>query len=179
MLVITMLFSGGLIPTYIIVTSLGLKNSLWALILPGAVQAYNTILMMNFFRSIPKELSEAAAIDGANEWYILFRIFLPVSLPAIATLGLFVIVGHWNDYFSGLIYMDNPANYPLQTYIYSLAIPINFEQLTAEEIVERAKIGTLTFNAAKIVISMIPVLCIYPFLQRFFVKGLVLGSVKG
>jgi len=179
MIVITMLFYGGLIPTYLTVVYLGLKNTLWALILPCAVQSYNTILMMNFFRTIPKELTEAAEIDGAHDWYILFRIFLPISLPALATLGLFVIVYHWNEYFSGLIYMDSPQNYPLQTYIYSLSIKINFEQLSAEEIVERAKIGTLTFNAAKIVISMIPVLCVYPFLQRYFVKGLVLGSVKG
>jgi ABC-type glycerol-3-phosphate transport system permease component len=160
MLVITMLFYGGLVPTYLTVVSLGLKNSLLALILLSAVQAYNTILMMNFFRTIPKELSEAAEMDGAHEWYILFRIFLPISLPALATLGLFVIVYHWNEYFSGLIYMDSPENYPLQTLIYTLSIPINFEQLSAEEIVERAKIGTLTFNAAKIVISMIPVLSI-------------------
>ena len=178
-LVVTMLFNGGLIPTYMTVVRLGLRNTLWALVLPSAVQVYNTILMMNFFRTIPKEMTEAAAIDGANEWYILFRIFLPVSLPALATLGLFVIVYYWNEYFSGFIYIDNPRNYPLQTYIFALTLPMDFERLSAEEIIERAKIGTLTFNAAKIVISMVPILCIYPFLQRYFVKGLVMGSVKG
>lgn len=178
-LVFAMLFSGGLIPTYMTVVNLGMKNTMWSLILPGAVSAYNVILMMNFFKATPRELAEAAAIDGASEWSILFKVYLPISLPALATLGLFVIVYHWNDYFSGLIYMDDPMKYPLQTYIYSLTVKLDFDQLSPEQIVERAKIGALTFNAAKIVISMIPILCIYPFLQRYFVKGLVVGSVKG
>lgn len=177
--VITMLFSGGLIPTYMVVKEVGLIDSFWALILPGLVSVYNMILMMNFFRGVPRELDEAATIDGAGPWSILWRIYLPVSLPALATIGLFSIVGAWNDYFSGLIYLNSPEKYPLQTYIRQLVVQVDFSSFTSPEaLAERMKVSGITFNAAKIVVSMVPVLCIYPFLQRYFVTGLVMGSVK-
>lgn len=125
--VITMLVSGGMIPTYLVVTGLGLKDTIWALILPGALPVYNMVILMNFMRGIPEEIEEAAAIDGASPFQILTRVLLPILKPALATVGLFCIVTHWNDWFSGMIYMNNPDNYPLQTYLQSLLQ--NFEQL--------------------------------------------------
>ena len=116
-LIFTMLFSGGLVPSYILISKLGLMNSIWALVLPGAVPVWNSILLMNFFRSLPVELEEAAIIDGAVPFQILLRVYLPVSLPALATVMLFSLVGHWNEFFSGLIYMNHSDNYPLATYI--------------------------------------------------------------
>ena len=177
--VITMLFNGGLIPTYIVITKLKLTNTMWALTVPWAVSAYNTILMMNFFRGIPQELVEAASIDGATPPQILTRIFIPISKPVTATLLLFCMLWHWNDYFTGMIYINDVNRQPLMTYIRSLTLNMNFDQLTADELVKRAQIGSLTYNAAKIVIAMIPILLVYPFLQKYFVKGILLGSVKG
>ena len=178
-MVFTMLFNGGLIPTYIIVTKLNLNDTIWALTLPWAVATYNTILMMNFFRSLPKELHEAASIDGAGPLRILTGVYMPVSMPVTATLLLFCMLWHWNDYFIGMIYISKAENYPLMTYIRSLTLTMNFDQLTAEELVKRAEVGALTYNASKIVVAMIPVLVVYPFLQKYFVKGIMLGSVKG
>ncbi len=178
-IVATMLFSGGMIPTYMVVMKMGLKNTIWSLTVPGAVSSYNTILMINYFRNLPKELSESAAIDGATPMRTLIRIYLPVSVPVIATLTLFCALWHWNDYFQGMIYIDNAKDYPLMTYIKSLTLDTRMDSLTAEELRRRAEVGTRTFNAAKIVIAMIPVLCVYPFVQKYFVKGIMLGSVKG
>lgn len=177
--VLTMLFNGGLIPTYIVVQRYGLINSFWALILPMVMNVYNMIILMNYFRGVPRELEEAAAIDGASAWRTLWTVYLPISLPSIATITLFTVVNHWNDFFAGLIYINSPDNYPLQTYIRSLTIQIDYTTITnPKDLVERLKVSSITFNAAKIVVSMIPIVCIYPFLQRYFVSGLVMGSVK-
>lgn len=127
---ITMFFGGGLIPTYMVVKNTGLIDSVWALILPGALNVWNMVLMLNFFRTIPKELEEAATIDGAGHWRILWRIYLPVSLPSIATIGLFTIVGHWNAWFDGILYLNSPEKYPLQTYLSTLIMSIN-SQMTS------------------------------------------------
>ena len=177
----TMLFSGGLVPTYIIVGKMGLMNTLWALILPGAVPVWNCILLMNFFRSLPDELEEAAIIDGAVPIQILVRIYLPVSLPSLATVMLFCLVGHWNEFFSGLIYMNHSDNYPLATYISTIVDSAkDLNLITDPEEIERImKVSERNMSSAKIFVSMIPILIIYPFLQRYFVKGIVLGSVKG
>jgi len=174
----TMLFSGGIIPLYIVVKYLGLFNTLWALVLPGAVPVFNVVLLMNFFRNLPKELSEAGMIDGAGPWYMLVRIFVPLSLPSLATVTLFSIVGHWNAFFDGLIFMRSVENYPLQTYIQQLVVqlPPDFLDSTNMELLE--KMSDKTLNAAKIMVSMIPVLIVYPFLQRYFIHGIMLGSVK-
>ena len=123
-------FRRGLIPTYMVVKNTGLIDSVWALILPGALNVWNMVLMLNFFRTIPKELEEAATIDGAGHWRILWRIFLPVSLPSIATIGLFTIVGHWNAWFDGILYLNSPEKYPLQTYLSTLIMSIN-SQMTS------------------------------------------------
>ena len=180
-LIFTMLFSGGLVPTYIIVGKMGLMNTLWALILPGAVPVWNCILLMNFFRSLPDELEEAAIIDGAVPIQILVRIYLPVSLPSLATVMLFCLVGHWNEFFSGLIYMNHSDNYPLATYISTIVDSAkDLNLITDPEEIERImKVSERNMSSAKIFVSMIPILIIYPFLQRYFVKGIVLGSVKG
>lgn len=179
---ITMLIGGGMIPTYLVVTSLGLKDTIWALILPGALPVYNMIVLMNFMRELPEEMEEAAAIDGASPIQILIRILLPVLKPALATVGLFCIVSHWNDWFSGMIYMSSPENYPLQTYLQSLLQ--NFEQMMNQgrggDMKDlMAQLSERTGRAAQLFLGSIPVMVIYPFLQKYFTKGLVLGSVKG
>jgi putative aldouronate transport system permease protein len=177
--VFTMLFSGGLIPTYIVIKSYGLVNSFWVLVLPAVMSVWDAIIMMNFFRGVPSELEEAAIMDGAGAWRVLVSVYLPISLPVLATITLFTVVGHWNDFFTGLIYINDPKNYPIQTYIRSLTLKVDFSSITDPRLLaERLKVSAITFNAAKIVISMIPIVCIYPFLQRFFVSGLVMGSVK-
>ena len=176
----TMLFSGGMIPVYMTVSGLGLLDTIWALVLPGAVPVYNIILLMNFFRGIPSELEEAAFIDGASPLVVLIRLYLPMSLPALATVTMFTIVGHWNSFFDGLIYMNKPINYPLQSYIQQMVVVMqqDMSTMSPEEIKRLSEISNQTLNAAKIVVSMVPVMAIYPFMQKFFIHGITLGSVK-
>ena len=175
--IFAMLFSGGMIPIYLTIKSYGLLNSIWALILPGAVPVFNVILLMNFFKWVPKSLEEAAAIDGASKLTILLKIYLPISMPALATIILFCIVNHWNDFFSGLVYMNKTSMYPLQTYIQQLSVDMS--QITDPEQLKRfAQVSNKTLDAAKIVVSTIPLLIIYPFLQKYFVSGIVIGAVK-
>lgn len=184
--VVTMIINGGLIPTYILVTRLGLLNSIWALILPpvgsiGALPVFFMIIMMNFMRGLPDEIEEAAVIDGAGVFSVLIRIMLPLLTPAIATIGLFSIVGHWNEWFGGLIYMQSPTLYPLQTYLQTLLR--NFEDIIRMAQGDYAEILRLlnvrTGRSAQLFLGMVPVLIVYPFLQKYFTTGLVLGSVKG
>ena len=175
--IFAMLFSGGMIPIYLTIKSYGLLNSIWALILPGAVPVFNVILLMNFFKGVPKSLEEAAAIDGASKLTILLKIYLPISMPALANIILFCIVNHWNDFFSGLVYMNKTSMYPLQTYIQQLSVDMS--QITDPEQLKRfAQVSNKTLDAAKIVVSTIPLLIIYPFLQKYFVSGIVIGAVK-
>lgn len=179
-IIFTMLFSGGLIPWYMTINKLGLMDNIWALVLPPAVPVFNIILLMNFFRGIPKELEEAANIDGAGPWKIAWTLYVPVSLPALATVTLFSIVGHWNAFFDGMILMNHKENWPLQTYIQQLVVSINSIMNTTdpEEIKRLTNLSGQLLNAAKVIVSMVPVVLIYPFLQRFFIHGIVLGSVK-
>ena len=177
LVIFAMLFNGGLIPGYIIVSKLHLLNTIWALVLPGAVPVFNVILLMNFMKGLPEALEEAAVIDGASEWTILTRVVLPISKPGLATVALFCIVNHWNDYFQGLIYMRTPSKYPLQTYIQQLTIDVS--QITdPQQLIYFMTISTRTLNAAKIVVATVPLLVIYPFLHRYFVTGIVIGAVK-
>ena len=179
-LIFTMLFSGGMIPNFLLVNSLHLMDTIWALVLPGAVNVTNVILMMNFFKSIPEELNEAARIDGASPMVTFIKIYLPLAVPGIATVLLFTIVGHWNAFFDGMIYINSPEKMPLQTYIQQLTAVIRDDiALSEEEMEQISKISGSTFNAAKVFVTMIPILIVYPFLQRYFVTGLVVGSVKG
>jgi putative aldouronate transport system permease protein len=181
LLIFSMLFSGGMIPTYLVVKNLNLLNTIWSLVLPGAVQVFSIILIMNFFLGVPKSLEEAAIMDGANPLQILVKVFIPISLPALATVALFSIVGNWNDFFSGLIYMTKVSNYPLMTYIQSLSI--NIEEMlksgaNANSLENMMQVSNKNLNAAKIVVSIIPLLVIYPLLQKYFIHGIVVGSVK-
>lgn len=178
-IVFTMLFSGGIVPWYMVISKLGLINSIWALVLPGAVPIFNVILLMNFFKGIPKEIEEAAFIDGAGPLKILMRIFIPVSLPSLATITLFVIVGHWNNFFDGIVLINDSAKIPLQTYLQQLNLTRDqMQNLTVEQLQQFNKISNVTLNSAKILVSMIPIMLIYPFLQRYLIHGIVLGSVK-
>ncbi|WP_308633909.1 carbohydrate ABC transporter permease [Paenibacillus silvisoli] len=176
--VFTLLFSGGLIPTYMVVSSLELKNTIWALIIPGALPIFNLVLLLNFFRGLPKEIEESAFMDGAGHYTILWKMYVPLSAPALATIGLFAVVGHWNSWFDGLIYMSSPTKYPLQTYLQSLVIETNSKILTKATAELLRHISDRTVRAAQIFIGALPVLMIYPFLQKYFMSGIVLGSVK-
>lgn len=177
--VVTMFVGGGLIPTYLVVSATGIRNSIWALILPGAVQAFNITILLNFFRQLPKELEESAFIDGAGQLKILFSIYLPLSIPALATLIIFNTVGHWNEWFSAIIYIDSQKKYPLQTYLQGMIVDPDWTLVDTTQRELMAKISGRTFKAAQILIATVPVLIVYPFLQRYFIKGMTLGSLKG
>ncbi len=181
LLIFAMLFNGGMIPSYMLVKKLGLLNSIWALILPGALPIFNVIMVMNFFKGIPRSLEEAAVMDGAGPMTVLLHVLVPCAKPCIATISLFSIVGSWNDFFSGLIYIQKPENYPIMTYIQSLNVDIQ-EMLksgaTNATLSSVAELSNKNLNAAKIVVAVIPLLMIYPFLQKFLITGIVMGSVK-
>jgi putative aldouronate transport system permease protein len=176
---ITMLIGGGIIPSYLLIAKLGLRNTLFALILPGALPIFNLVLMINFFRQIPKELEEAALIDGAGYFYTLVRIYIPCSMAAIATISLFCMVGHWNAWFDGLIYISSSELKPLQTYLRMVVVELDLSKISMSEMEELKVLSDKGLRATQVVVSIIPILAAYPFLQRYFVKGIVLGSVKG
>jgi putative aldouronate transport system permease protein len=175
--IITMLFNGGLIPSYLVVKNTGLIDKIWALVIPGAVPVFNVILLQNFFKELPNEIAESAVIDGAGHWTILFRILIPLSKPVIATLILFVAVAHWNSWFDGMLYMNRPENYPLQTYLQTIVVQIDVNAVN--DISQIKNICQENSKAAQIITAMLPILLIYPFLQKYFAKGIILGSVKG
>lgn len=175
--VVTMLIGGGLIPGYLVVKATGLLDTIWALILPGAVPVYYIILLQNYFKSLPDEIYDSARIDGAGEWRILGQIFLPLSKPVLATLVLYVIVAHWNDWFSGMLYMNRSEHYPLQSYLQTIVVKIDASTVT--DINQVLNVSSQNNKAAQIIVAIIPVLCVYPFIQKYFTKGIVMGSVKG
>lgn len=177
-LVFTMIFNGGLVPWYMTIKSLHLIDNIWGLVLAGGLPVFNVILVVNFFRNLPKEMEEAALVDGSGPWLMLIRIFIPVSVPVLATIALFTIVFHWNEFFNGLVLTSNAANYPLQTYIQQLVVVINTQNMTEDQLKTLNEMSNQTLNAAKIFIAMMPVLVVYPFLQRFFIHGITLGAVK-
>ncbi|MDF2959412.1 MAG: transporter permease [Paenibacillus sp.] len=171
----TMLFSGGVIPTYLLIKSLGLINSLWSLILPGLVSAYNTLVMMSFFQSIPVELEESAEMDGANPIRTFISIIMPLSAPVLATIALWCAVGHWNEFFSALLYINERSQYTLPLLLRDLIMGQDYVRMTGEKV----DTATETVIASTIVATILPILCVYPFLQKYFVKGVMIGSVKG
>ncbi len=179
--VITMFFNGGIVPSYIIISNLGIMNTMLALILPTALNAWNIVLLISFFREVPNELLEAAEIDGAGQYQILFKVVLPISLPALATVTLFTAVAHWNNWFDGYMYM-NPENYPLQTYIYNMVEEVNKlaqnPALSPEQQELLASLPGKTLRSAQIFIAMLPIMLVYPFVQKYFIKGLTQGGVK-
>ena len=176
-----MLFNGGLMPTYYIVSKTKLIDTVWALIIPGAVPIFNCIVLMNFFRGIPSELEESAKLDGASQWQILWRIFIPISKPSLATIILFSLINHWNSWFDGLIYSNHTTNYPLQSYLQTLVTSTTeiLAQGDVKAIAKLVDINDTNMKAAQIFISVIPLMLIYPFLQKYFTTGLTMGSVKG
>jgi putative aldouronate transport system permease protein len=179
LLIFSMLFSGGLIPWYLALRSLGLINSLWGLILPHAVSPWNIIIALNFFRGLPAELAESAEIDGASHWDVLLRIFLPLSLPMLATITLFTAVWHWNAWFDGLVLMTSVTRYPLQTYLQTQLLQLTSMQMGLQADYELFKwLSARSLRAAQIVVATLPILLLYPLLQRYFIHGLTLGSVK-
>lgn len=180
LILFTMFFNGGLIPNYYLVRSLGLLNSPWALILPGALSAYNLILMKNFIGTIPESLEESAVIDGANEFTVLFRIILPLSMPAIATFTLFHAVGHWNTFFGAVIYITKRNYWPLMLVLREMVLE-GGTGMVQEGVVDSPEQMTqpFTLKMAVIILTILPIIMVYPFVQKYFMKGMLLGSVKG
>ena len=175
--VFTMLFGGGLIPSYMVNVSLGLKNNFLVYILSGAFGCYNLILIMNFFKSIPKSLEEAALIDGASFFTVLRKIYLPLSKAGLATVALFIMVGYWNEWFTGILYMSDTKNYPLASFLQVIVVQGNNQDLSLDPASALA-MSERTIKAAQVFIGALPILLVYPFLQKYFVKGIVMGAVK-
>ena len=175
--VFTMLFGGGLIPSYMVNVSLGLKNNFLVYILPGALGCYYLILIMNFFKSIPKSLEEAALIDGASFFTVLRKIYLPLSKAGLATVALFIMVGYWNEWFTGILYMSDTKNYPLASFLQVIVVQGNNQDLSLDPASALA-MSERTIKAAQVFIGALPILLVYPFLQKYFVKGIVMGAVK-
>ncbi|WP_337101124.1 carbohydrate ABC transporter permease [Paenibacillus sp. YIM B09110] len=179
--VFTMLFGAGLIPGFLIVKETGIMDSIWALVLPGAIPVFNVLLIMNYMRTLPRALEESSFMDGAGHFRTLWSVYLPLTLPSLATVALFALVAHWNAWFDGMIYMNRPEHYPLSTYLQSLLKfdSMNQTNMSLEQIKVQQFVSNRTARAAQIFVSALPILLIYPFFQRYFVKGLVVGSVKG
>lgn len=174
-----MVFNGGTIPWYMTMKNYGLIDSIWGLVLCGSLPTFNVILVMNFFRNLPQDVEEAAVVDGAGPWRILWGIVVPCSLPVLATVTLFISVGYWNEFFQGLVLSSSQSHYPLQTYIKQLVVNIPQGQtLSREEMIRLTQLSNRSLNAAKVFITIIPMLLVYPFLQRYFVTGIMLGAVK-
>jgi len=181
MFVFTMLFSGGLIPTYLLIRELGLINKLPVLFLPGMISVFNMLVIKSYFESLPEALEESAKIDGASNFRTLVQVVLPLSLPVLATIALFYAVGFWNDFFTAMIYINSPDLKPLQLYLKELLASANniFLNMEMIDVNKAMNISPQAIQAASIIVATIPILLVYPFLQKYFVKGVMLGSVKG
>ncbi|GBG10525.1 ABC transporter permease [Paenibacillus agaridevorans] len=174
LIVFTMLFSGGIVPTYLLVKSLGMLNTVWALIVPSAVATYNLLIMKTFFEGLPEELFESARIDGAGEWTILSRLVIPLSVPSLLTIGLFYAVANWNNFFSAVLYITDPNLNPLQIVVRKLLLTSNSLENVMEVVVP-----TPTLQMAAVIVASLPVLIVYPFIQKHFTKGVLIGAIKG
>ncbi len=180
--VFCMLFSGGMVPSYLLMRTLGMVNTIWVLIIPGMLGIYNMILLKNFFEEIPEAIEESAQLDGAGPLRTLVSVVLPMSLPAIATIGLFYAVGYWDNYMTGLLYITTPSLRPLQQYLYQVvteALQVDPSVTLTMDSMENNSLNTDAIRSATIMLSCVPIMCVYPFLQKYFVKGLRVGSVKG
>ena len=179
LLTITMFFGGGLIPYYVTIMQLGMINTFWVMVIPGAISAYNVIVFKTFFMSIPEALRESASLDGAGHVRILFQIVLPLSKAVLATFALFSIVGYWNDYMTALLYLRDDTKYPIQLLMRRLLVLMDYKDAsTAQMLKDFQKISTRTTKAAATIITVVPVLCVYPFMQKHFAKGVLIGAVK-
>lgn len=174
LVVFTMLFSGGIIPTYLVVKSLGLLDSVWSMILPNAVWSFNILIMKSFFENLPEELFESARMDGAKEFRILWQIVLPLSIPSMLTIGLFYMVGHWNEFFQAIMYVTDRNLFPLQVVIREILMLTQQPLENAENM-----LPTETMQMAAVVSASLPIILVYPFIQKHFTKGMLMGSVKG
>ena len=179
LLTITMFFGGGLIPYYVTIMQLGMIDSFWVMVIPGAISAYNVIVFKTFFMSIPESLRESAGLDGAGHFRILFQIILPLSKAVIATFALFSIVGYWNDYMTALLYLRDDTKYPIQLLMRRLLVLMDYKDAsTAQLLKDYRAISSRTTKAAATIITVVPVLCVYPFMQKHFAKGVLVGSIK-
>lgn len=178
---ITLFFSGGLIPTYLLIKQLGMLDKFIVYVIPTMFSFYNLLIMTSFFRTLPEAMEESAKIDGANDLVIFSRIIIPLSKPVLATIALFVGVGNWNDFFMGVIYIDNPDLRPIQTFLYRIVAENSSEvmQNMPAEIKNSSGVTSNSVKMATMIITTLPIVCIYPFLQKYFVKGMMIGSIKG
>ena len=180
---LTMIFSGGLIPTFLVVRGIHLYNSMWAVILPGALSTMNMIIMRTFFQGIPDALEEAATIDGCSDFQILVKIILPLSTASLMTIGMFYAVGYWNSWFPALIYLRDAEKYPLQLVLRQIVLQNQINDLISQQsgttIEDTTKMVSETVKYAEVMVATIPILCVYPFVQKYFVKGALVGSIKG
>ncbi len=174
----TMFFSGGIVPSYLLVKALHLINSRWAIIIPAAISTYNLIIMRTFFQNIPEGMHEASTIDGAGEFRIFLQIYVPLSLPMLATITLFVAVGIWNSWFSAMLYLNKEAMWPLQMVLRKILIQYDTNEMLAQQEQGREAVS-LSIRYALIVVAIVPIMCIYPFLQKYFVQGVMIGAIKG
>lgn len=178
LIIITMFFSGGLIPLYLLVRNLQMVDTIFAIIVPGAISAYNMIIMRTSFKALPDSLDESARIDGANDFTILFKIVIPLSIPVLAVITLYYSVAHWNSWFSAMIYLRSREKYPLQLVLREILIAQDIDELLAGSVEETEPISE-TIKYAVIIVATIPILALYPFLQKYFVKGVLIGAIKG
>lgn len=176
LILFTMFFNGGTIPTYIVVQELGLRNTIWSMVLPNAIWTMELLILISFFRSVPQALYESAVLDGASEFTILFRIFVPLSKASLASVGLFYFMGHWNSYFLPLLYLDDQKLYPLQLVLKDMLMD---ESSTISNMITTSAVTNTSLKNAVIFITMVPVMIVYPLVQKYFVKGVMIGSVKG
>jgi len=179
LLTITLFFSGGLVPFYLLVTKLGMRNTIWVMILPGAISAWNVIIYKTFFMGIPVSLKEAAMIDGARHMKVLFKIILPLSKPLLATMALFSVVGFWNDFFTAVLFLNKSDMYPIQMLLRRILVLMDYKDVNNLDLTARLLLtNTRTVKSAAIIITIVPILCIYPFLQKYFTEGILVGSIK-
>ncbi|MDR1598908.1 MAG: carbohydrate ABC transporter permease [Oscillospiraceae bacterium] len=180
-LVFTMFFSGGIIPEYLLIKDLGLIDSVWSLILPGAISAYNIVIMRNYLTTLPDSLEESAKLDGANDVLILYKIILPLSMPILATVGLWTAVSHWNAWFDAMIYIRTTEKQTLQLILRRVVLlgDASIIPLSGEQVTGNPQMNTETIKAATVMVATIPILLVYPFIQKYFVKGVMIGSLKG
>lgn len=180
LILFTMLFSGGLIPTYLVVSGLGLDNNIWSMIFPSMISTYYLIIMKNYFVGLPASLEEAARIDGANEFVVMTRIFIPISKPFMATFLLFYAVERWNEWWNAYLYISDKNIKPLQIYLRDVLVNFNSQLATQAQSIMNSqnKVFVQSIQMATIIITMLPILCVYPFVQKYFVKGVLVGSVK-
>jgi putative aldouronate transport system permease protein len=176
-IVFTMLFNGGLIPTYLVVQSLGLLDSIWALIIPSVIGAFNVIIMKSFFEQLPPEIEESAKVDGAGELQTMAKIVFPLTLPVMATVGLFYAVYHWNSYFDGVLYLNDSKQFPLQVVLRNILLSVHSEHMETADSTDT--VGKLAVKMAAVVLTTLPILVVYPFIQKYFTQGVTLGAVKG